>query len=136
MDPALLLVAGLAVILLLQFSRVRRQQREVRATQSAVAVGAEVLTASGMVGTVVEATGATVVLAGEDGQRTRWVTAAVVRVLGPDDPASASYVPPAPATPGSTDAATDAGTDAGADPTTGTGRPDAVDGDGHPRTQD
>ena len=131
MDPALLLVAGLAVILLLQFSRVRRQQREVKATQSAVAVGAEVLTAAGMVGTVVEADGATVVLAGEDGQRTRWVTAAVVRVLGPDDPASSSYVPPA-----ATPSATDVGTDADGGPTTGTGRPDAVDGDGNPRTQD
>ena len=69
MDPALLLVAGLAIILLLQFSRVRRQQREVRATQAAVEVGAEVLTASGMIGTVVETTGATVTLAGADGSR-------------------------------------------------------------------
>jgi len=93
-DPAILLVAGLAVILLLQFMRVRRQQREVRATRSALEVGAEVLTASGMVGTVVEATGATVVLAGEDGQRTRWVTGAVVRVLPDTDPVSSRYVVP------------------------------------------
>ena len=91
MDPAILLVAGLAVILLLQFTRVRRQQREVRATQSALEVGAEVLTASGMVGTVVESTGATVVLAGEDGQRTRWVTGAVVRVLVDTDPVSSRF---------------------------------------------
>lgn len=94
MDPAILLVAGLAVILLLQFTRVRRQQREVRATQSALDVGAEVLTASGMVGTVVEISGATVVLAGEDGQRTRWVTGAVVRVLPDTDPVSSRYGAP------------------------------------------
>ena len=94
MDPAILLVAGLAVILLLQFMRVRRQQRDVRATRSALEVGAEVLTASGMIGTVVEATGATVVLAGEDGQRTRWVTGAVVRVLPDTDPVSSRYEVP------------------------------------------
>ena len=94
MDPALLLVAGLAIILLLQFSRVRRQQREVRATQAAVEVGAEVLTASGMIGTVVETTGATVTLAGADGSLTRWVTGAVVRVLPDTDPASSRYRDP------------------------------------------
>ena len=94
MDPALLLVAGLALILLLQFSRVRRQQREVRATQSALQVGAEVLTASGMIGTVVESSGATVTLAAEDGQRTRWIAGAVVRVLADTDPASSRYRDP------------------------------------------
>ena len=50
MDPALILLAGLAVILLLQFSRVSRQRREVRETQSALAVGRRVLTAAGMIG--------------------------------------------------------------------------------------
>ena len=94
MDPALLLVLGLALVLLLQFSRVRRQQREVRATQAAVEVGAEVLTASGMLGTVVEASDATVTLRGEDGQRTRWVRAAVVRVVPDTDPASSRYRDP------------------------------------------
>jgi len=90
-DPATLLIAGLAVILLLQIRRVRRQQRDVRATRSALEVGAEVLTASGMIGTVVEAAGATIVLAGEDGQRTRWVAGAVVRVLPDTDPMSSRY---------------------------------------------
>ena len=94
MDPSILLVAGLAVILLLQFLRVRRQQREARSTRDALEVGAEVLTASGMVGTVVEASGATVVLAGEDGQRTRWVAGAVVRVLTDTDPVSSRYRAP------------------------------------------
>lgn len=105
MDPALLLVAGLAIILLLQFSRIRRQQRDAKATQAAVQVGAEVLTASGMIGTVVETTGASVTLAGEDGQRTRWVTAAVVRVLPDTDPASSRYQDPAAPGPGATDPA-------------------------------
>lgn len=109
MDPALLLVAGLAFILLLQFSRVRRQQREVRATQAALEVGAEVLTASGMIATVVDVTGATVILAGEDGHRTRWVSGAVVRVLAETDPASSRFrdptaVDPATDVTGTTDA--------------------------------
>lgn len=120
MDPALLLVAGLAVILLLQFNRVRRQQRDVRATQAAIEVGAEVLTAAGMIGTVVETGRGTVTLRSEDGQRTRWVTGAVVRVLPETDPASSRYRDPS-------------GDDAATDPTTGTDRPDA---DGTPRAQD
>ncbi len=94
MDPALLLVAGLAIILLLQFSRVRRQQREVRATQAALDVGSEVVTASGMVGTVVALSGATLTLAGPDGGLTRWVSGAVVRVLPDTDPASSRYLDP------------------------------------------
>lgn len=118
MDPALLLVAGLAVILLLQFSRVRRQQRQVRETQTGIEVGAEVLTAAGMVGTVVAADDATVTLQGEDGHRTRWVRAAIVRVLSADEPASSRHVPPTSTEP---DAGT--GTDTGP-------------GDGNPRTDD
>ncbi|MFC3687453.1 preprotein translocase subunit YajC [Aquipuribacter hungaricus] len=110
MDPAVLLVAGLVLILVLQFSRVRRQQREARDTRSALAVGAEVLTAAGMVGTVVETSGTSVVLAGEDGQRSRWLAAAVVRVLSDTDPASSRYVDPAsPATSGDADVADVAG---------------------------
>lgn len=126
MDPALLLVAGLAVILLLQFSRVRRQQRQVRETQAGIEVGAEVLTAAGMVGTVVVADDATVTLQGEDGTRTRWVRAAIVRVLGADEPASSRYAPPA-----TTETDADTGTDTG--PATA---PDAGSGDGNPRSDD
>lgn len=121
MDPALLLVAGLAVILLLQFNRVRRQQRDVRTTQAAIEVGAEVLTAAGMIGTVVETSGSTVTLRGEDGQRTRWLAAAVVRVLPETDPASSRYRDPSD-------------DDDVADPTTGPARP-GVDDD-NPRPQD
>lgn len=88
MDPALLLLVGLAVILLLQFNRVRRQQRDVRETQSELEVGRRVLTAAGMIGVVVEVDGDEVVLASEGEHHTRWVRSAVVRVLpvaGADD---------------------------------------------------
>ncbi len=114
MDPALLLVAGLAVILLLQFSRVRRQQREIKNTQSGIEVGAEVLTAAGMVATVVSEDAATVTLRSEDGHTSRWLRGAVVRVLADTDPASARHrpavvtedgpgTPPAGPQPGATD---------------------------------
>lgn len=123
MDPALLLVAGLAIILLLQFSRVRRQQRDIKATQASIEVGAEVLTAAGMVGTVLAVGDATVTLQGIDGHTTRWIRGAVVRVLPDSDPASSRYRPPA-ADPDVTGTAPE------------TGPPDVVDGDGTPRNQD
>ena len=129
MDPALLLVAGLAVILLLQFSRVRRQQREVRSTQAGIEVGAEVLTAAGMVGTVVGVDDAAVTLQGEDGHRTRWVRAAVIRVLPDTDPASSRYQRPAEATDGT------APTDPTSTPASDSSS-DAVDDDGSARNQD
>ncbi|WP_336923176.1 preprotein translocase subunit YajC [Aquipuribacter sp. SD81] len=96
MDPALILLAGLALILILQFSRVSRQRREVRATQDSLAVGREVLTAAGMIGTVAAVTEDTVTLVGEDGQRTRWVKGSVVRVLPVPDAAGDDATPDAP----------------------------------------
>jgi preprotein translocase subunit YajC len=115
-DPALLLVAGLAVILLLQFSRVRRQQRQVRETQAGIDVGTEVLTAAGMLGTVVEVGDAVVTLQGPDGTRSRWVRGAVVRVVRDDEPASTRYVPPPTTAPDA--------------------EPGTAAGDGNPRTDD
>jgi preprotein translocase subunit YajC len=112
-EPALILLAGLAFILILQFSRISRQRREVRDTQASLDVGREVLTAAGMIGTVAEVTEDTVTLVSEDGHRTRWVKASVVRIMpsaqadspgaddnpdapGPQDPAAG---PDRPSTP-------------------------------------
>ncbi|WP_380168298.1 preprotein translocase subunit YajC [Jannaschia sp. R86511] len=121
MDPvSLLLVGGLALILVMQFSRVRKQQRVVKETQAAVEVGADVLTAAGMVATVVSVDDATLTLRGPDGTLSRWVRGAVIRVLPDTDPASSRYQAPA-------------GTTAGTEPATPT---DAVDDDGNPRPQD
>ncbi|MFC5382466.1 preprotein translocase subunit YajC [Aquipuribacter nitratireducens] len=100
MDPALILLLGLAVILVLQFSRFSRQRREVRDVQSSLAVGRKVLTASGMLGTVAALTDDTVTLASEDGHRTEWVRGSVVRVV-PDQPAAETpgdEQPPTPTT--------------------------------------
>jgi len=121
-DPlSLLLVGGLVLILVLQFNRVRKQQREARDTRSALEVGSEVLTAAGMVATVATVDEATVTLRGADGHLTRWVKGAVVRVLPDSDPVSSRYQPPAAT--GTTDG-------------TGTTDTGAVDDDGTPRHQD
>jgi preprotein translocase subunit YajC len=95
-DPALILLLGLAVILVLQFTRISRQRREVRETQLALEVGRKVLTAAGMIGTVVEVAEDTVVLQGEDGHRTRWVRGSVVRVV-PDESSAPAPEQPGPA---------------------------------------
>ena len=117
MDPfSLLLLGGLALLLVWQFSRVRKQQAAVRETRQGLVEGAEVLTAAGMLATVVSVQDTTVTLRGEDGNLTRWLTQAVVRVVPDSDPASSRYRPPA--------------TDDQAPPT------EAVDDDGTPRHQD
>ncbi|MGJ7442718.1 preprotein translocase subunit YajC [Aquipuribacter sp. MA13-6] len=126
MDPvSLLLVGGLVLILVMQFSRVRKQQQAVKQTQAGLEVGVDVLTAAGMVATVVTVDEATITLRGPDGNLSRWVKGAVVRVLPDTDPASSRYQAPATTDP--------------TDPTgTGTGTTDtgAVDDDGNPRHQD
>lgn len=96
MDPALLLLAGLAVILLLQFRRARTQQRRVRETQDGLEVGRRVLTAAGMIGTVVEIGDEEVTLASETGDHTLWVRTAVVRVLPETVEATGSTGTPEP----------------------------------------
>lgn len=96
MDPlSLLLLVGVAGLLLLQVSRVRRQQREVQAVQAGMTVGAEVLTAAGMVATVSALDESTVTLRSADGHETRWVRGAVVRVVPETDPTSSRYDPEA-----------------------------------------
>lgn len=144
MDPfSLLLVGGLALILIVQFSRVRRQQRAVRETQAGVEVGTEVLTAAGMIATVVAVGEATVTLRGPDGDLSRWVKGAVIRVLPDTDPASSRYQ--APVGTSSTDGTSSTGTSStgtistdGTSSSSGTGATDtgAVDDDGAPRHQD
>lgn len=131
MDPvSLLLVGGLVLILVMQFSRVRKQQQAVKQTQAQLEVGVDVLTAAGLVATVVSVDEATVTLRGPDGGLSRWVTGAVVRVLPDTDPASSRYQAPL-----ATDATatTDVTRTTDATGTTDTG---AVDDDGNPRHQD
>lgn len=143
MDPvSLLLVGGLVLILVMQFSRVRKQQQAVKQTQAGLEVGVDVLTAAGLVATVVSVDEATITLRGPDGNLSRWVKGAVVRVLPDTDPASSRYQGPVAAdASGTADGTlTTDGTHAtettGTSESTGTTDTGAVDDDGNPRHQD
>lgn len=86
MDPLLLLMAGLLVIIVLQILRGRRVQKQALRTQSSVTVGAEVVTTAGLMGTVVAVDDDSVTIESVAGARTRWVRAAVARVVEPQAP--------------------------------------------------
>ena len=62
----------MVALLVFMFSRTRKQQKAQQQMQSGVAPGAEVMTTSGMFGTVVSMDGDVVVLEIAPGLRTRW----------------------------------------------------------------
>lgn len=104
MDPGslLLLVVTLGLVFMI-VSRGRKQQREVQAVQAALAPGVEVMTSSGLQGTLVELTDdGTAVIEVAPGVTTRWDRRAVARVIQPaaDEPTTDleddSVVRPAP----------------------------------------
>lgn len=71
----------MVALLVFMFSRTRKQQRAQQQMQSSVAPGAEVMTTSGMFGTVVSVDGDVVVLEIAPGLQTRWTRRAVARVV-------------------------------------------------------
>lgn len=80
MDPTfLILIALLVAAMFFMSSRTRKQQRTQQEFRSSLGPGKEVMTASGMVGTVVEvdADTDTVTIESASGARTEWVLAAV-----------------------------------------------------------
>lgn len=81
----LLLPLLLLLPLVLITMRTRRQQREMVAMQQRLTVGQEVMTSSGLFGTVVDVQPDSVVLQVADGVRTRWAKPAIARVLTPAD---------------------------------------------------
>jgi preprotein translocase subunit YajC len=88
-DPGqLFIVLAMFGLMLLVLNRGRRQQREMQAVQSRIAVGAEVMTTSGMYATVVALEGDVVTLEMTPGQRSRWDRRAVARILEPGIAAS------------------------------------------------
>lgn len=81
LGPVLLLAAlGLLVFSL---ARGRRQQRQLQTVQSRLTPGTEVMTGSGLFGTVVAVEDSVVVLETAPGQTSRWDRRAVVRVVTP-----------------------------------------------------
>jgi preprotein translocase subunit YajC len=104
-DPgSLLLLAVTLGLVFMIVSRGRKQQREVQAVQAALVPGVEVMTSSGLQGTLVELTDdGTAVLEVAPGVTTRWDRRAIARVIQPvavEEPArdteDDSIVQPAP----------------------------------------
>jgi preprotein translocase subunit YajC len=89
----LLLVLALG-LLVITFLRGRRQQREALAVQQKLSPGAQVMTTSGLYATVVGVDGAVVTLETGPGQRSRWDTRAVARLLPASDDAPAGPAEP------------------------------------------
>ncbi len=88
MDPTLLILfAGLIALMFFMSSRTRKQQKQQAEFRSALAPGQEVMTGSGMVGTVVAIDDAadTVTIESTPGVQTRWLRAAIAKRL--DTPA-------------------------------------------------
>jgi preprotein translocase subunit YajC len=79
----LLLLALLAGLLFLMFSRTRKQQREAQQIQAGLTVGVEVMTTAGLYATVVAIEDQVVTLETSPGQTSRWDRRAVSRVLTP-----------------------------------------------------
>jgi preprotein translocase subunit YajC len=92
----LLLLLVLIVFTVWVFSRGRRQQREMQATQSRLQAGAEVMMTSGVYGTVVDVTDDGVVrLETSPGVVSRWDRRAVARVISVPDAEAALEDEPA-----------------------------------------
>lgn len=81
MDPGILFLGMAFVLLLLMFQRTSKQRRELAQVQSQIAPGTEVMTASGLFGTVLEVTDDRVVLQTAPGQQTTWDRRAVARIV-------------------------------------------------------
>ncbi len=79
----LILIAAVFFLLVLRPARAR--QRATLALQSRLSVGQEVMTTSGLFGTIVELTDKVAVLETAPGVRSRWIRAAIDRVVSPGD---------------------------------------------------
>ncbi|HSZ29497.1 MAG TPA: preprotein translocase subunit YajC [Pseudonocardiaceae bacterium] len=105
MDPQflpLLLIAGLALLLIMNFRRQKRAIADAQRLQNSLANGDRVVTTSGLHGTVVaSAEETTVDLEIAPGVRTRWLRAAIREKIAAEaedsgEPAAASALPAAP----------------------------------------
>lgn len=77
----LILIAILIAVMFFMSSRTRKQQREAAEFRSTLTVGTRVMTASGMIGTVVDVDDATdqVTIESVPGSPTTWLRAAIAR---------------------------------------------------------
>jgi preprotein translocase subunit YajC len=67
----------------LMTSRTRKQQRQAADFRANLEVGQEVMTGSGLYGTIVAIDGDTITLESTPGSRTRWIRAAIAKLVPP-----------------------------------------------------
>jgi preprotein translocase subunit YajC len=80
----LLLPFALVVgVMWLMTSRTRKQQRAAADFRANLEVGQEVMTGSGLYGTIVAVDGDTITLESTPGNRTRWIRAAIAKLVPP-----------------------------------------------------
>ncbi|MFI9486407.1 preprotein translocase subunit YajC [Promicromonospora sp. NPDC052451] len=87
MDPSfLILIAILLVVMFFMSSRTRKQQREAAEFRNNLTVGTKVMTASGMIGTVIDVDESTdqVTIESFPGSPTTWLRAAIAKKI--DEP--------------------------------------------------
>lgn len=92
MDPSFIIIIALAFgAMWLMSSRTRKQQRAAGDFRANLEVGADVMTGSGLFGTIVEIDGDTITLESTPGNETRWIRAAISKIVlpPPDDEADA-----------------------------------------------
>ncbi|GAA1986472.1 preprotein translocase subunit YajC [Isoptericola halotolerans] len=93
MDPSIIILfVVLAALMFFMSSRTRKQQKQQAEFRSALAPGQEVMTGSGMVGTIVEIDDEsdTITIESTPGTQTRWLRAAIAKrtdTSGPVDEA-------------------------------------------------
>ncbi|ANC30118.1 preprotein translocase subunit YajC [Isoptericola dokdonensis] len=86
MDPSIIILfAVLAGLMLFMSSRTRKQQKQQAEFRSSLAPGHEVMTGSGLIGTVVDVDEAAdiVTIESTPGTQTRWLRAAIAKKIDP-----------------------------------------------------
>ncbi|MEV7971907.1 preprotein translocase subunit YajC [Cellulomonas sp. NPDC089187] len=82
MELIIILVIGVAAMWFMS-SRARKQQREAVSFRDSLQPGQEVMTGSGLFGTVVSVEGDVVTLESTPGNETRWLKAAIAKLVDP-----------------------------------------------------
>jgi preprotein translocase subunit YajC len=85
----LALVVG---VMWLMTSRNRKQQRQAADFRANLEIGQEVMTGSGLYGTIVDVDGDTITLESTPGNHTRWIRAAIAKLVPPVEPADDDLV--------------------------------------------
>ena len=83
MDPFLLIMLLLVGGMLLITNRSRKAQRQAMEFRSQLAIGDDVMTGSGLFGTVVDVDGDVITLESPSGARTDWLRAAIAKLESP-----------------------------------------------------